>query len=53
MAPDLLFYPVFDEVKALAGMPDREINHPTGQPLGLSLALPGSLVAIGGGETPL
>jgi hypothetical protein len=29
MAPDLLFYPVFDEVKALAGMPDREVVHPT------------------------
>jgi hypothetical protein len=31
MAPDLLFYPVFDEVKALAGMPDREVVHPTAQ----------------------
>ena len=31
MAPDLLFYPVFDEVEALAGMPDREVIHPTAQ----------------------
>ena len=31
MAPDLLFYPVFDEVEALAGMSDREVVHPTAQ----------------------
>src|SRR6202166_1454193 len=31
MAPDLLFYPVFDEVEALAGMPDRKVVHPTAQ----------------------
>src|ERR1039458_6753827 len=31
MAPDLLFYPVFDEAEALAGMPDREVIHPTAQ----------------------
>jgi hypothetical protein len=25
VAPDLLFYPVSDEVEALAGVPDREV----------------------------
>ena len=29
VAPDLLFHPVFDEAEALAGMPDREVVHPT------------------------
>src|SRR5271167_1311454 len=29
MAPDLLFHPVFDEAEALAGMPDREVIHPS------------------------
>src|ERR1700719_3199441 len=29
MAPDLLLHPVFNVAKALAGMPDREIIHPT------------------------
>ena len=31
MAPDLLFYPVFDEAEALAGMPDRKVPHPATQ----------------------
>ena len=31
MAPDLLFYPVFDEAEALARIPDREVIHPTAQ----------------------
>ena len=31
MAPDLLFHPVFDEAEALAGVPDREVVHPTAQ----------------------
>ena len=31
MAPDLLFHPVFDKAEALAGMPDREVIHPTAQ----------------------
>ena len=31
MAPDLLFYPVLDEAEALAGMPNREVVHPTAQ----------------------
>ncbi len=29
MAPDLLLHPVFDEAEALAGMPHREVVHPT------------------------
>ena len=31
MAPNLLFYPVFDEAEALAGMSDRKVVHPTAQ----------------------
>ena len=31
MAPDLLFYPVFNELEALAGVPDRKVIHPTAQ----------------------
>src|SRR6516162_10551834 len=31
MAPDLLFYPVFDELEALARVSDREVVHPTAQ----------------------
>ena len=29
VAPNLLFHPVFDEAEALAGMPHREVVHPT------------------------
>src|ERR1700724_1758560 len=29
MAPDLLFDPVFNEAKALAGVSDRKVGHPT------------------------
>src|SRR5258706_8841448 len=29
MAPDLLLHPVFDEAEALAGMPHREVVHPS------------------------
>jgi len=31
MVPDLLFYPVLNEVEALAGVSDREVIHPTTQ----------------------
>jgi hypothetical protein len=31
MAPDLLFYPVFDEAEALAGISDRKVFHPSAQ----------------------
>ena len=29
--PDLLFYPVFDEAEALAGVSDGEVVHPAAQ----------------------
>jgi hypothetical protein len=29
MAPDLLFYPVFNEAEALTGVSNREIIHPS------------------------
>jgi transposase len=29
MAPDLLLHPIFDEAEALAGVPNREVVHPT------------------------
>src|SRR4051794_20929338 len=31
MAPNLLFYPVLDEAKALAGVSNREVVHPPTQ----------------------
>ena len=31
VSPNLLFYPVFDEAEALAGVPDRKVVHPTAQ----------------------
>src|SRR6516165_6444879 len=31
MTPNLLLYPVLDEAEALAGVPDREVVHPTAQ----------------------
>ena len=31
MAPNLLFYPVFDEAEACAGVPDRKVVYPTAQ----------------------
>src|SRR5262252_440998 len=29
MAPDLLLHPIFDEAEALAGVPNREVVHPS------------------------
>ena len=31
VTPDFLFYPVFDEAEALAGVPDSEVVHPAPQ----------------------
>ena len=46
MAPDLLFYPVFDEVEALAGMSDREVVslHPAIQATGRLTFAPAGLI---------
>jgi hypothetical protein len=31
MAPNFLLHPIFDEAEALAGVPNREVIHPTPQ----------------------